>query len=330
MEAMTSTTRSIGPGPTLQWERVTNLPADDMTALGVFNNVVYVASSTSGKIYKSADNGITWTATNPVASGVRILSLIMYQNKLYAGTDYDIYSSSDNGQTWADAGNTTVSVSSFVVWNNNLYAAAYDNYGKGILMLNPSGQWVTFQNGLGSAVRASRLLVVNNYLIAGTTDFFAGYNQPQQLWQTKPYVDISKTLYKNTPFPNLMIDMVNSQTSILTQIYVGNNDRETILRSDDGGLTLNFDTVGLKADTSDDKFLMRGMYVDSHKMYSLMDENKGTRGIWIQSRAQNAGLGTSWANNDEFLPGLHAHALCSQTNVLFLATDNGLYYKKAY
>ncbi|OCX54480.1 hypothetical protein BEL04_09585 [Mucilaginibacter sp. PPCGB 2223] len=322
------TVQSIGP--TLQWARVTNLPADNFTALGVFNNVVYVASSTSDRIYESADNGITWTATAPVSSGKLIFSLIVYQNKLFVGTDYEIYSSSDNGKTWIGAGNNTMTVNSFAVWNNSLYAAAIDNSGQGLLKLNATGQWAPFQNGLTNAVRASKVLVANNYFVAGTTDFFAAYDQTQQLWQTKQYVDITKTRYKNTPFPNLVIDMINTPASILAQIYVGNNDHETILRSDDAGLTMNFDTVGLKADTSDDKFLMCGMYVGNNKMYSIIDQQQGTKGIWLQSRDQNAVLGTTWANGEEFLPGLYGHGLTALTDVLFLATDNGLYYKKAH
>jgi len=177
-------------------------------------------------------------------------------------------------------------------------------------------------------VRASKVMVVNNYFIAGATDFFAVYNPAQQLWQTRPYVDISKTVYKNTPFPNLVIDMAYSKNSIFAQIYVGNNDQESILRSDDGGLSMHFDTVGLKADTDDDKYLMRDLYAGNNKLYSIIDQEKGAKGTWLQSRDQYAVLGSTWAAGEEFLPGIEAHVLRSSANVLFLATDNGLYFKK--
>ncbi|WP_448697342.1 WD40/YVTN/BNR-like repeat-containing protein [Mucilaginibacter sp. AW1-3] len=317
-----------------QWVQMNTLPPDSITALEIFNNVIYAASSTSGKIYESGDGGASWSATASIGTGIHISSITVFNGKIYVGTSGDMFLSTDNGKTWVDEGGLTSIVTSFTVWNNNLYCSSFDNRGKGVLKLNPTNnQWEVFLNGLTSTpgindVRASKVMVANNYLVAATSDVFGVFDPAQQMWHQKDYVDITKTKYKNVRFPNYVVDMVYNQGSILTQIYIGNNNQQSILRTDDGGITLYPDTVGMKADTDDDKYLIRGLLVTERKVYSVINQEKGTVGVWIQSRDNAAVANTTWASGEEFLPGLRSHALRSLTNTLFLATDNGIYYKK--
>lgn len=315
-----------------QWMRVNTLPADSITALEIFNNVIYAASATSGKIYESADGGSNWLATAPIGSKVHVSAIVVFNGKIYAGTVAgDVYSSADNGKTWVDEGGLTKAATSFTVWNDNLYCSSFDNGGKGILRLNIAGnKWEPFISGFtgqNNIVRASKLMVADNYLVAATSDVFAVYDAGQQVWHTKNYVDSTKTIYKHARFPNYVVDMVYSQGSILAQIYIGNNDQESILRTDDGGANLYLDTIGLKADTDLDKYTIRGLLVVGKKTYSVINQEKGAVGVWIQSRDKTAALGTTWAGNDEFLPGVLAYTMRWLNNVFFLATDKGLYYK---
>jgi len=313
-----------------QWVHVNSLPADSITALEIVNNVIYAASAPSGKIYESTDNGANWSSTSPMGTGVHVSAIAIANGKIFAGNFYGtMYSSTDNGKTWANEGDPTGAVTSFTKWNNDLYCSSYDNFGKGVLKLNTvNNKWEpALTSSLGN-VRVSKLVVLNNYLAAAASDFFAVYDPAQQAWHTKDYVDITKARYKNTPFPNYVIDMIYDQGSVLAQAYIGNNDQQSMLRSDDQGATLYADTIGIKADADDDKFLMRGLLIGSNKIYSITNQEKGTIGVWIQHRDKGAPAGTTWAKDEEFLPGIRSYAIRSSANTLFLATDNGLYYKK--
>jgi len=320
------------PATGSQWVHINSLPSDSITALEVNDNIIYAASAPTGKIYESADNGATWSATNPMGTGIHISAIAIANGKIFAGNfNGTMYSSTDNGKTWANEGDPTGAVTSFTKWNNELYCSSYDNLGKGVLKLNTANnKWEpALTSSLGN-VRVSKLVVLNNYLAAATSDFFAVYDPAQQAWHTKDYVDITKARYKNVRFANYVIDMLYDQGTFLAQAYVGNNDEQSLLRSDDQGATMYLDTVGIKADPDydHDNYLMRGLLATSNKTYAVTDQLQGTIGVWIQHRDKGAPAGTTWAKDQEFLPGIFAYAIRSSADVLFLATNNGLYYKK--
>ncbi|MCC8426445.1 hypothetical protein [Mucilaginibacter sp. UR6-11] len=317
------------PATNAQWVHINALPADSITALEMAGNVIYAASAPTGKIYTSTDNGANWTSTTAMGTGVHISAIAIGNGKIFAGNFYGtMYSSGDNGQTWTNEGAPTNAVTSFIKWYNELYCSSYDNFGKGVLKLNSTNnKWEpALTLGLGD-VRVSKLAVFNNYFVAATSDFLAVYDPAAQIWHTKDYVDISQSRYKNTRFPSYVIDMIYDQGSALAQAYVGNDDQQMILRTDDQGATLYPDTIGIRADAYEDKYLMRGMLLGINKIYTVTNQYKGNAGIWIQHRDKGAPAGTTWARDEEFLPGVYAYAIRQFNNTLFLATTKGLYYK---
>lgn len=321
------------PAASNQWTRLNTLPDENITALEIINNVIYAGSATARKVYMSADNGATWTATVKIepqvlmtVPDVHITAIALFNNKIYAGTDWDVYSIGDNGTSWTDEGNLTPEVTSFAVWNNNLYASSYR---EGILKLNTANnQWQPFANGLnepGFDNVATKVLTGGPNLFAGTNYSFAAFNTTQQAWVRKNYFNHIST-NANIWWSDYVIDMIYNQGSLLGQIYMEYPTEEVIMRSDDLGSTWYRDAVDLKTDLS--KYTMHGLLAGSTKYYSISNQDTISVGAWIQQRDKSAPAGTTWTAGEEFLPTLHAWAIRENNGILFLATDKGLYFRK--
>lgn len=340
--ALTSCHKKNNPTPNVpppvassQWTRLSTLPNENITALEIVNNVIYAGSATARKIYLSADNGATWTATAKIepqilmtVPDVHITAIALFNNKIYAGTDWDIYSIADNGTAWTDEGTSTTQITSFAVWNSNLYASSYSN---GILKLNANtNKWEPFTNGLTTTPydfdkTATKVLAGGTNLFAGTAYSFAAFNTTQQAWVRKNYFNHTST-NPNIWWSDYVIDLVYNQGSLLGQVYMEYPTEEVIMRSDDLGTTWTRDALDLKTDLS--KYTMHGLLAGNTKYYSISNQDTITVGAWIQQRDKSAPAGTTWAAGEEFLPALHAWAIRENNGILFLATDGGLYYRR--
>jgi len=332
--ALTSCHKKNNPTPnvpppvaTIQWTRLSTLPNENISALEIINNVIYAGSTTSHKIYMSADNGVTWTASAQINGDIRIAAIALFNNKIYAGTDWDIYSTADNGKTWTDEGSLTTEITSFAVWNNNLYASSYR---EGILKLNTgNNQWQSFANGLTPAIdfdkTSTKVLATGTDLFAGTAYSFATFNTTQQVWMRKNYFNHIST-NPNIWWSDYVIDLIFNQGSLLGQVYMEYPNEETIMRSDDLGSTWYRDTLNLKTDLS--KYTMHGLLVGSTKYYSISNQDTISIGTWIQQRDKSAPAGTTWAAGEEFLSTVRSSAIRENNGILFLATDGGIYFRR--
>jgi photosystem II stability/assembly factor-like uncharacterized protein len=77
-------------------------------------------SPSEGLVYRSEDEGNTWTKVGSLPSSVR--SLLIWDKTLYAGTDSGIYRSTDGGATWNSAGLKGERVNALVCCWGELYA----------------------------------------------------------------------------------------------------------------------------------------------------------------------------------------------------------------
>lgn len=76
--------RSLNSG--LNWQTFKTLPSEqkDVSAVGLLPSEIYAASD--GKIYKSADNGLSWQIIDPEVGGRQISLIKVYDGKIIVGT----------------------------------------------------------------------------------------------------------------------------------------------------------------------------------------------------------------------------------------------------
>ncbi|MBW4890714.1 hypothetical protein KXQ82_13360 [Mucilaginibacter sp. HMF5004] len=303
------------------YSKILSLPINEkFIVLETLDNTIYAAAA-SGIVYSSTNLGATWSSSAIVKQGTVITALTLFNNRIYVGTETDgIFVSDNNGTSWVNQ-SLNQYISSFVVWNNNLYASSLDGISPGtVFVLNQSlNTWTTFStNGLPTNhdFDVYKIVVANNTLAAirGVNGFFFSYNTTTGNWNTTAYLP-------GTPQIKMQ-DLISDQGTLLASAG------KTLFNSTNFGTTWSYDTIGLKK-LSNANFTLRArvLYAASNKFYVL--SNLPTGGAWIQQRDWASPSGTTWAANDEFLQLTgKAYAMRKISNVFFIATDDGLYYKK--
>ncbi|HEY4327474.1 MAG TPA: hypothetical protein VGN20_26050 [Mucilaginibacter sp.] len=297
------------------WKKVNSLPGEKIQALEVFNNTLYAASAL-GVVYSSVD-GITWSASNAIQPSNSITALAAFNNMLFAGTQTNgIFRSTDGGKSWSNNNPSFPQVSSFAVLLNTLYCSsgAYS----GIVAYNETqNQWSAFNNGLPTNYNTDveKIIPFNNTLLSiqGVNGNYYLYDKTTGYWNEKYFF--------NSYTPGLRIDDIIYDLGILYATY-----DYAILASQNGGVNWSYDTVGLKRAQIPIYFYPRSVYAGTDKVYTIY--NSANAGAWLQQRDRAALPGSTWATNQEHLSFGYSYAVRELNGMLFLATDNGLYFKK--
>src|ERR1044072_2470771 len=143
-----------------------SLPVDVYypSALLAHKNEVYVCSSGEG-VWKSVDNGNTWSIINEQVSTDRAFSLAATDSGLYAGTASGIYFFRKNGYAWeADSGQFTGGIAAMIVIGNDIYAG--DAEGKFYKSTNGNHHWSLISTICDRPV--NHLYLFRNILFADT------------------------------------------------------------------------------------------------------------------------------------------------------------------
>ncbi len=160
-----------------QWIKVNSIPINDIVALVVNENKIYAASD-SNEIYKSSDNGLTWTTLTVSSSPIDITSLIFLNSRIYAGTYRSgVFTSQDNGDTWNNSDPNIRFISDFVEKDNVLYTSTLGN-GTAVLDTN-TNNWVFINDSLPTySVNVQSIIGSQNFLMiaAGANGTFYKYN----------------------------------------------------------------------------------------------------------------------------------------------------------
>ena len=136
----------------------TSFPNMTVHCLGVQNGVIFACSDA---LYKSTDNGMTWSVTtlvNPASS------ILIVDNFIFAGTNSGIYQSTNSGANWTHL-NFSYSTYSFAVSGNNIFVgtAGYGVY----LSTNNGVNWIQKNQGFGLNPIVFSFLISNNNIYSG-------------------------------------------------------------------------------------------------------------------------------------------------------------------
>lgn len=128
-----------------------------------------ILMSTSEGLYTSIDNGLTWTATNNQVSPLNVISMAVYDDKIYAGTSYQGIFRYNSNSGWAKInsgldGNNAYNVEDIIILEDKLFLGT----GGGIYTSTDFGNtWYRlFDPGLNKSSQA--LNFDNNTFVSAT------------------------------------------------------------------------------------------------------------------------------------------------------------------
>ena len=135
-------------------------PAARMMAESKAIDVRALAGTAGGKIYRSADDGATWTRINNSMNVTYIWDIVIDANgMLYAGTENGIYYSNDNGTTWQGPVMSGKDVRALVIDGfDNIYAGTW---GAGVYKSTDGTTWTEKISGLD----ALAVFLVSSWLL---------------------------------------------------------------------------------------------------------------------------------------------------------------------
>jgi hypothetical protein len=138
-------------------------------SLAASGNNIFAGTYNNG-IFESTNNGVNWAQTSLIGQTVMAISTI--GTNTFAGLMiYGVYLSSNNGANWNQTAMNNGSIGSFAVSGNNIFTGV-DAYGV-YLSTNQGTNWTAKNQGFFANTTCNALLVLNNYIFAGTSDGYS-------------------------------------------------------------------------------------------------------------------------------------------------------------
>ncbi|MEX2055284.1 MAG: sialidase family protein, partial [Candidatus Andersenbacteria bacterium] len=123
------------------------------------------AGTTNGRVILSSNNGTNWTEVNTNLTVTHVFALAVSGTNLFAGTyGGGVFLSTNNGTSWTATGLTNNFVNSLVVSGTNLFAGTANGI---FLSANNGANWIAVNTGLTNTV-VQALAVSGTNLFAGT------------------------------------------------------------------------------------------------------------------------------------------------------------------
>ncbi|HTY11528.1 MAG TPA: T9SS type A sorting domain-containing protein [Bacteroidota bacterium] len=255
-----------------------------------------VFSGTSGGIFRSTNNGVTWTNV----SNIYTLCFTLKGSECFAGTeDKGVIVSTDNGETWVqrDLGFTAY-IEALATMDSTIFAG-----GEGGMFrsTDDGASWTAIENGM-SAYQAmvTGLAVDGTRLLATTHDGLMISTDEGDSWANL----VSNGL------PSGLTNCILIHNSIALE-----GTPSGVVRSTDDGISWNSDNTGLPK--------VSGSYVPILSLAA--NQNMifaGTSsGLYISMDS-----GATWNSSNDGLPGNQIFSIAIEDTTLFVATiNNGVF-----
>ena len=212
-----------------QWVHVSGLGGGGTKGMAIKGTNIFIGTEMG--VYKSTDNGASWTAVNNNLPETLIWDLYVYGNKLYACTGgVGFFRTTDDGANWDNLGLISENIRGCAENDSGIFAGTNDH---GVFRSTDDGAtWFQANNGILSTV-------IWSFLINGDAIFAGG----PRLYRSMDNGANWENLTNGLPNPPLN---VNAFTMIGSTIYIAMGGG--VYSSDDNGDTwsnrgLNYVTV---------------------------------------------------------------------------------------
>ena len=127
-------------------------------------------SFNGGRMFLTSDEGINWTQISSADTSIDILSIVMLNSKILAGTWNGFYISTDDGATWNAATPTgipaDIAIWSVVMIDTTLFAGTTGNIFKS---LDYGNTWTEVNSGIPAEARITSIVEGMDAVFAGST-----------------------------------------------------------------------------------------------------------------------------------------------------------------
>jgi len=157
---------------TAGWRRiVSDLAVPSIYAIASNEHTIFAATQNNG-IYRSFDDGISWSREDTFSQGITSTSVIASNDTIFAAigfSNHNLYRSVDNGVRWSEVYPTP---SQSMVWslakNGSTLFAGCDN-GDILRSIANGINWTTVHNNLSSTARITSFAIRDATVFAGTS-----------------------------------------------------------------------------------------------------------------------------------------------------------------
>jgi photosystem II stability/assembly factor-like uncharacterized protein len=154
-----------------QWVISTLNSGGPPSSFAAIDGAFYVGTDGGDAIYRYAETGTTWTASNKGITKSNVNALLVSDSSLFTGNYGAIFRSTDNAANWIkiNSGLTDSLVRSLAVSGSSLFAGT--DGGKIFRSMDNGDTWVLTSAGLLGKRQVYALLATGSVLLAGTQDF---------------------------------------------------------------------------------------------------------------------------------------------------------------
>ncbi len=256
------------------------------------NNIFAGIYSSTGGVYLSTNDGITWS--EPTMDIPYVMSLTTYNNYIFVGSGLNsgIFLSTDNGANWVQTSFNNQNLYSLVSNNNIIFAGTLDN---GLYLSTSQGTSWT-QTSLNSRSVYSIGVYGNN--------IFAGYGDTNGVYLSTN----NGTNWTQTSLNNRLITALSVNGN---NVFAGTNTSWGIYLSTNNGISW--------VQTSLNNVPVNSISINGNTIFAGTNSN----GVYVSNDN-----GTNWIQRNEGLISLNINAFCILNNYIFAATDAYSVYRR--